>query len=215
MEIISDSTTEAWKKALKYVFEEGKDFEDNKRICREALNLTIKIKKPEHDITGPIDILNGFKKWVYPPLEEIRNIILSKNLAPVYSYIYGPRIFNYRNKINQIENFVIPLLRETKESRRAVVTLWDPEEDSNVYKKGVPGLISLDFKLRKNRLNVTAIIRSNDLFFGWPANIFQIYSLLEMLTKRLDCLSGSITIFSTSIHIFKDQFEDIKKVLES
>ncbi len=215
MEIETETTTEAWKRALKYVFENGKDFEDNNRVCREVLNLTIKIKSPEKDITGPIEILNSFKKWVYPPLEEIKNIIQSKNLAPVYSYIYGPRIFNYRNKVDQIDDFVIPLLKNTRESRRAVVTLWDPEEDASIYKKGVPGLISLDFKLRKNRLNITAVIRSNDLFFGWPANIFQIYSLQELMVKKLDCFPGSITIFSTSIHIFKDQFEDLKKVLES
>ncbi len=214
MEIIHESTLNAWRNALQYVIDEGTDYEDDNRVCREVLNLTIKIKKPEKDISTPIEILNSFKKMVYPPLDEIEDIILSKNFSPVYRFVYGPRLFNFDKTIDQINNFIIPLLEENKDSRRAVVTLWDPKNDSDIFNKSVPGLITLDFKLRKNRLNITAVIRSNDLFFGWPANVYQIYCLQEYVRKKLNCLPGSITIFSTSIHIYKDQLEDIKKILD-
>ena len=214
MEIESESTLTAWKNAMRFVIDEGTDFEDDDRICREALNLTIKIKKPEKDINKPIEILNSLKKWVFPPIDEIEDIMLSKNFSPVYRFVYGPRIFNFDDAIDQINNFVIPLLENNKDSRRAVVTLWNPKHDSDVFNKSVPGLISLDFKLRKNRLNVTAIIRSNDLFFGWPANIYQIYCLQEYVRKKLGCLSGSLTTFSTCIHVYEDQMEDVKQVLD-
>ena len=177
MEITHELTINAWKNALQYVLDEGTDYEDDGRICREVLNFSIKIKKPEKDINRPIDILNNLKKWVYPPLDEIENIMLSKNFSPVYRFAYGPRLFNYDNTVDQINNFIIPLLEENKDSKRAVVSIWDPKHDSDIFNRSVPGLITLDFKLRKNRLNVTAIIRSNDLFFGWPANVYQIFCL--------------------------------------
>ena len=213
MEIESESTLTAWKNALNLVLNEGTDFEDENRVCREVLNLSIKIKKPEKDINKPIEILNSLKKWVYPPLDEIEDIILSKKFSPVYRFVYGPRLFNFDDTVDQINNFIIPLLESNKDSRRAVVTLWNPKHDSDIFNKSVPGLISLDFKLRNNRLNVTAIIRSNDLFFGWPANVYQIYCLQEYVRKKLNCLPGSLTTFSTCIHVYKDQIEDIKQIL--
>ena len=61
MEIENESTLTAWKNALRFVIDEGTDFENDGKACREALNLTIKIKKPEKDINRPIEILNSLK----------------------------------------------------------------------------------------------------------------------------------------------------------
>lgn len=214
MEIKSETTISAWKSSLKYILESGKDFTDeNNRVCREILNLVIKVENPEKDITGAVEILNSFKKWVYPPIDEIAEVIMSRKLSPTYSFSYGPRLFNFDNTINQIDDFLIPLLKKNNFSRRGIVTLWHPTEDSKSYKREIPALISIDFKMRNKKLNVTAIVRSNDLFFGWPANIYQIFVLQEYVAKELDCKTGSLTTFSNSAHIFKDQFEDIQKVI--
>ncbi len=213
--IIEEKTTlEAWKKALKHVLNKGIDFKDeNSRICREVFNLVINIKEPEHGITKPISILNKSRIWKYPPLDEMASIMLSKKLAPEYSYSYGPRLFNFQGKINQIDDFIIPLLKNVRSSRRATAVLWDPVEDSNTLKRDIPGLILVDFKLRNNKLNTTAVIRSNDLFFGWSANIYQIFILSRYIRKELNCSQGFITTISVSAHIFEDQFGYIKKVL--
>jgi len=214
VEIKSETTISAWKSSLKYILESGKDFTDeNNRVCREILNLVIKVENPEKDITKAVEILNSFKKWVYPPLDEIAEVIMSRKLSPTYSFSYGPRLFNFNNAINQIDDFLIPLLKKNNFSRRGIVTLWHPTEDSKSYKREIPALISIDFKMRNKKLNVTAIVRSNDLFFGWPANIYQIFVLQEYVAKELNCKTGSLTTFSNSAHIFKDQFEDIQKVI--
>ncbi|PIZ54003.1 hypothetical protein COY26_00300, partial [Candidatus Woesearchaeota archaeon CG_4_10_14_0_2_um_filter_33_10] len=71
---------------------------------------------------------------------------------------------------------------------------------------------SIDFKIRKQKLNATMVVRSNDLFFGWPANLYQLFVLQDYIGKKLGCKTGSLTTFSNSAHIFKDQFEDIQQV---
>jgi len=213
VEIKSETIMGAWKSSLKYILESGKDFTDeNNRICREVLNLVIEVKNPKDDITRAVEILNSFKKWVYPPLDEIADLILSRKLSPTYSYSYGPRLFNFHNAINQIDNFLIPLLKRNSFSRRGTVLIWNPIQDSNIYKRDVPGLISIDFKIRKQKLNATMVVRSNDLFFGWPANLYQLFVLQDYIGKKLGCKTGSLTTFSNSAHIFKDQFEDIQQV---
>jgi len=206
---------EAWKQALSQILKHGIDFTDeNKRLCREVLNLSIEIDHPEIDATRPIIVLNGFQKWDYPGFDDIARTVLDSNLAPEYSYSYGPRLFSFQQKKNQINDFIIPLLKNTPDSRRAVLTLWDPLEDSNPLKRDMPGLVAIDFKLRNNRLNMTAVLRSNDMFFGWPANIYQMHVLQQYIAEKLGCRTGSITTFSTSAHIFQDQFPYIKKILK-
>jgi thymidylate synthase len=214
MEIVSGTTTDAWKVALKAILDNGDDFQDtNKRKCRELLNLLVEIRSPAADVTRPIEMLNGFNKWVYPPLDEIANIILTKKLSPVYTYSYGPSLFSFRKKINQIDDYVIPVLEKDPTSRRAVSILWDPQEDANPERKLVPSLCLIDFKLRNDRLNVFAFVRSNEMFFGWPANIYQIYTLQKYVAKKLAVKIGKLTTLSPSAHIFEDEFDAIRKVI--
>ncbi|MBU3942214.1 MAG: hypothetical protein KKF74_04855 [Nanoarchaeota archaeon] len=214
MEVKSETIKDAWKSSLKYILKSGEDFTDeNNRVCREVLNLIIEVNNPGEDITVAIDVLNRFKKWVYPPLDEIGDLILSRKLSPTYSYSYGPRLFNFQNTINQIDDFIIPLLKRNSFSRRGIVLVWNTIQDSNIYRRDVPGLISIYFKIRKKKLNATMVVRSNDIFFGWPANLYQIFVLQDYIAKKLGCQIGSLTTFSNSAHIFKDQFEDIQQVI--
>jgi len=225
MEVKDKTASKVWKKALKYILSKGKDFTDKEeRVCREILNMTLVIEDPTKDITGPIKILNSFKKWIYPPLEELAKFMLSKKDMPGYYYTYGSRAFNFgsgshnldkkdQNQINQIEEFVIPLLKKDPTSRRATVLFYNPLKDSNLYKKEVPGMILANFKIKDKKLYVTAVIRSNDLFYGWPTSIYQIYILQDYIREKLNLDIGSITTFSVSAHIFEDQFDDIKKII--
>ncbi len=212
--ITGKTTLDVWKQTLKFVFEKGKDFTDEDgRLCREVLNLLIRVEEPYKDTTDPIDILNRFKTWKYPPLNEIESVILKNKLAIDYEYSYGPRLFNFNKKVNQIEDFVIPLLSADRTSRRGSVSLWDPNEDCSLVKKNIPSLMVIDFKLRNNKLNMTAVIRSNDMFFGWPANVYQLFVLQSYIAKKLKCEVGSLDTFSNSAHIFEDQFKYIQEIL--
>jgi thymidylate synthase len=213
--MISEETAmEVWKKALTYILEEGEDFIDqNNRMSKQALNLTMEIKRPDIKITEPIELLNSFKTWKYPKLDEIANIMLSSKLSLDYAYSYGPRLFNYQGVKNQIDDYIIPLLRKNPNTRRAIAVLWDPSSDTDMIKSEVPGLIYLDFKIVNNKLNMTGTIRSNDIFFGWPANIYQLFVMQNYVRKKLDVDIGSLTVFSVSAHIFKEEFEIIKKII--
>ncbi len=214
----SDSTLELWRESLKLIMENGRDFNDeDERVCKEVFNLVLKLEPDPKDIKEPIKKLNEFEKWIYPSLDEIKSNILSKDASIGYEYSYGNRIFAFpgkSSKKDQINDFIVPLLEENKNSRRAVITVWNPLMDGDIFKKEVPGVVSIDFKLRFGELNVTEIIRSNDIFYGWPANIYQVYCLQNFVAKKLGVEPGFLTTISTSAHIFEDQEKYIRKVLD-
>lgn len=216
-EIVADRTFKVWKRALSSVLDNGTKYEDQEnRTCIESMNLSLKIRKPEEDIKEPIKRLNKFERWIYPSLEEIKDFILSKGSSMGYEYSYGERIFSYHvgeQKKDQINDFIVPLLKNSEKSRRAVITLWNPLKDANIFKKEIPGTILIDFKVRNNMLHTTEMIRSNDLFYGWPANIFQCFKLQELVADKLNVSIGSLSSFSTSAHIFSEQKKYIDRVL--
>jgi len=215
MEFKGKDASKVWKDVLKYVMENGREFVDKKnKRCREVLNIVSSIEDCS-TIMKPMEILNSFNKWVYPPIEEIKNSILGKKDIPGYYYNYGARAFNFDGKgLNQIDDYLIPLLKSDSSTRRGVVMFYGAEKDTLPLKKETPAVIMADFNIRDGKLHTTTVIRSNDLFFGWPSNIIQTFFLADYVSKELNVPLGSLNTVSISAHIFENQFEDIKKVLE-
>lgn len=212
--IITEKTCiESWKKALKAILDEGVDFMDtDKRQCRELLNLVINIEQPEKDYDKIIDELKKFE-WTYPSVEELASIILNKENLAMYEYSYGPRIFNFLGNKDQVNDFIIPLLKNDPNSRRAVISLFNPQTDSEVLNKNVPSLMFIQYKIRDGKLNCTFLIRSNDLFIGWPGNVYQIYLLQKHVAEKLGLKTGMLSTISCSAHAFHEHFENVNEVL--
>ena len=213
MEIRAKTALEVWRKILDKVVEEGGEFEDRKdRLCKEYLNLVAVIETPE-GILRPIEILNKFNKWLYPSPEQIKASILGKdpNVSEYY-YNYGQRAFDFKG-MDQINDYIIPLLRKNPTSKRAVVIIGDPLKDAFIKRKEIPGLSMMNFNIRDGKIHATMVIRSNDMFYGWPGNVAQAYYIAEYLSKELNYPIGTITTVSVSAHIFGNQFQDIYKVI--
>ena len=214
MEINEKTVMAAWKKSLKYLLDYGQDFKDkDNRICREVLDFTVAIENPEHDCEKPMDMIQEFE-WIYPSKEELSSIMLNKEESASYEYSYGPRIFNYVNVKDQINDFIIPLLEKDSTTRRAIISLFNPVTDSNVLSKNIPSLLCIYFKIKNNSLHLTCFIRSNDFFIGWPGNIYQIFTLQKYVADKLNMKTGGLTTISCSGHIFQEHFEMIKKIIE-
>ena len=212
MNINEKNCVDAWKKALKYILDEGTDFTDlDDRQCRETLNLMVNIENPEKDYEKLIEIMKQFE-WIYPTSEELSTIIFNKEDLAIYEYSYGPRIFNFAGKKDQINDFVIPLLKNDPNSRRAIISLFNPYTDSDILNKNIPSLMYVYFKIRDNILHCTCFIRSNDFFIGWPGNIYQIYLLQKYVADKVNIKTGSLSTMSCSAHVFHEHFDHIKKM---
>ena len=78
---------------------------------------------------------------------------------------YGYLIM-HRHGFDQLEK-VIDILTADPNSRRAKININFPNENVNTT-KDEPCTMSLHFMIRKNKLDCTAIMRSNDVWFGFP-----------------------------------------------
>ncbi|MBD3208860.1 hypothetical protein GF367_00380 [Candidatus Woesearchaeota archaeon] len=215
MNITKPTALDAWKSALHHIMNKGSDFQDHDgRTCREVLNLSVTIQHPDVGIEDPIDTIRKINKWIYPSKDELVNIIFNQYDLPVYDYTYGSRIFGYQEVFDQINDYIIPLLKQHPNSRRATVITIDPIKDLKLSNRNVPGLVSLHCKVDDGKLLLTAVIRSNDYFIGWPANIHQLAALQQYLAEALELRVGELMTYSISAHVFKEYEEDIQQVLD-
>lgn len=213
MEIFGETVQNVWRNAVEKILKHGIRFmDDNRGDCFQLSNLMVTIQKPS-SIADAVRTLQRYKRWIYPSEEELVNIILNKEANAFYDYLYGQRIFDYRHTVNQIDEYVIPLLRKNPNSRRANVSLFNPEKDMRIGKRNYPGIAFISFKIIEKRLCVTTIIRTSDFFIGWPSNLFQISKLQEYVAHTLAVPPGTITTLSLSAHLHLDNIEDIKNVL--
>lgn len=212
-EIKAKSTVDAWKMGLRHIIDNGTDHSDGRRSFRQFLNLNVEILKPHEDILIPIKKLSDSNKWVYPDVEEIRSIILAKKRNPSYGFTYGQRIFHFNDETDQVNSYLVPLLKKDKYTRKGVISLWNPSVDACQESQDKPGLVFCMFKVVDNALRVTAVIRDNDYFVGLPANLYQVSVLQDYVAESINVDRGPILIYSLTAHVYKENFEDLNQIV--
>jgi len=207
-----------WKKVLEHVQKNCHSYKDSRgRNCLEVQNIKVTINNPREGVTAPIESLQGIPEWCYPSLQEIAEAMVNRTtqeeLGGQLVYSYASRLFNDGVTNNQIDDFIIPLLKKDPSSRRAYTSLFMVGLDTKIDAQHVPGMVGMHFTVREGKLNVVGMLRSNDLFIGWPANIYHLFVILEYVSARLGVDIGTITTFSTSAHIFEEHLKYIRELM--
>lgn len=126
---------------------------------------------------------------------------------------YGPRIRNW-NGIDQLSE-VVRILRADPLSRRAVISIYDPDRDF-VESLDVPCNNWLHFLLRDGKLHLHVAARSTDIWWGFSGiNAFEWTLLLEMMSRWLDYEPGRLVFFSSSMHLYERHFDRAESVVNA
>jgi len=172
-------------------------------------------------------------------------LLVDKEGRPDFSYLYSNLIFDYpegtpfkvydKNKkviridwpygngkgdgTNQID-YVVRKLIETPTTRRAVVSLFEPNGHEQMDEP--PCLAHLMFMIRNGRLNMHALFRSNDILSAWGSNAYALMQLQEMVKEQINNVNeeklgmGWMETTSLSAHIYfkrdSNQLDEFKKL---
>ena len=120
-------------------------------------------------------------------------------------------IIQYKHGFNQIKK-VIELLRKDPTSRRALININTPNKNV-IETKDEPCTIALQFLIRNNKLNCTAMMRSNDIWFGFPYDVAFFTELQKYIANQLNIDCGEYTHFATSLHAYEKDYNHINEVI--
>lgn len=113
---------------------------------------------------------------------------------------YGPRMRRWGGRIDQLDQ-VRRLLARDPESRQGVIQLFDPERDTRGH-RDVPCTLGYRFFLRSGRLHMHTTMRSQDLWLGFPYDVFAATLLQELLAGWLGVELGEYRHHVDSLHLY-------------
>lgn len=104
--------------------------------------------------------------------------------------------------------FVINELKNNEESRRAVITIYDGKENKD-HKFDTPCTLDIVFSISFNKLNMTVLMRSNDLWFGFCNDQYCFSKLQELVALKLEKEVGWYYHFANNLHLYEKHYEKL------
>lgn len=186
-------------------------------VCGEVLNAVTVITDPTQNIIKspirhlPMRYAVGELLWYLSGSNRLDAISkyssawqsLSDNGYTVNS-AYGYRIKSQFG-FDQWE-YVKGLLKKDHNTRQAVIHIKDANDEPT---KDTPCTVSLQFLLRDNKLNLTVYMRSNDIWLGFPYDVFSFTCMQILMCNELNMECdpfielGEYTHIAGSLHLYK------------
>jgi len=123
---------------------------------------------------------------------------------------YGPRLRHWslqHGDVDQLEN-CLQRLKNDMYTRQASIVILDPAIDFTVKTKDVPCNNYLQFLYREGKLDLLTYVRSNDMFLGFPYDVFEWTMLQEIFACSLNVELGEYHHIVGSLHLYE---QDLKK----
>jgi thymidylate synthase len=128
-------------------------------------------------------------------------------LGPVYGHQWRSWPAPDGRQIDQITQ-VINQIRQKPDSRRHIVSAWNPAE---VDKMALPPCHALfQFYVANGKLSCQLYQRSADFFLGVPFNIASYALLLHMFAQQCDLLPGEFVWTGGDTHLYTNHLEQAK-----
>jgi len=212
---------------LEKLFAEGELIKPRELQTLEICNVNLCLTNPRNRNT-----YNKVRKWKLPLAigEFAWHLSGSNNLNFITHYAkqwknfsndgeiisnscYGYRIFGKDNQGNSQWENLKKLLRQDPFSRRAVLDIYKSDNGKDYFTKDIACVSTAQFLIRHNRLDLIVTMRSNDLIWGLPYDIYLFTMLQELLSIELNVELGYYYHNVGSMHIYERHFKLAKEML--
>lgn len=197
-------------------------------VFGERRKNTVRLKNVSFTILNPLDnlITDKSRKWSkrYADRElewyksENRSVEEIKKYAPIWDSMHnGDNIVNSNygyqlNRNGQLDRIVNTLTTD-KNSRQAWVTIYDGKEWEE-HSKDTPCTLNLGFDISNtNKLDMTVLMRSNDLWYGFCNDQYCFSNYQKEIADSLELEVGVYHHFASDLHLYDDQVEIVKQEL--
>lgn len=109
----------------------------------------------------------------------------------------------YGTRIGMQVGHQIRKMTEDPNTRQAVITLWDPWRDNVDGKKDYPCTIAMQFSISDGIIDMNTIMRSNDVWLGFPYDVFQFTQLQASIARAMGTESGLYRHTALSMHLYQ------------
>ena len=102
--------------------------------------------------------------------------------------------------------FVKTLLTKDPNTRQAVIHIKEADRNPS---KDVNCTVCLQFFIRDDMLHLTTYMRSNDLWMGFPYDVFQFMNMQVLMSMELGVSLGTYTHIAGSLHLYERDYRRV------
>lgn len=222
MYLAADSLDDLLFKVYKQILARGTAIKPSKGDARETSGMLLKLSAPRVRLSrsesrGLLFSCLGELLWILAGsnrLDFIQHYIpsydeFSDDKKTIYG-AYGPRLFG-KTPNDQVAR-VIQLLKDKRDSRQAVLQLFD-RTDTLESHKDVPCTCTLQFMVRDSRLHMLTSMRSNDAWLGLPHDVFTFTMLQELVARSVGIELGEYKHAVGSLHLYDEHHDKALRFL--
>lgn len=207
---------EVYDRLLFGLLEEGKEVSPRGMLTKELMQETFCIEDPNSSLI----YIPGRNFSLVHAIHESFLIFCDDNHVKVAGYfnknivqfsddgktLYG----SYGHRIATKMQGVLEKLKEDHDTRQALLTIHCVD-DSIVKTKDPPCTITLQFTIRDEKLNMHVYMRSNDIVWGTPYDVFVFTTIQKVFAYTLGIPVGKYYHTATSLHMYERDFERCHK----
>jgi thymidylate synthase len=133
--------------------------------------------------------------------------------APQFAHFLDNGRFHgaYGRRVHGQVHAVLQKLTEDRDTRQAVITIWDPALDNLRGKHDYPCTVTMGFEQVDDDLNLRVLMRSNDAVLGLPYDVFAFSQLQCTLAHALSLRPGTYTHETWSLHLYDTDRDSVER----
>ncbi len=109
-------------------------------------------------------------------------------------------------------DYVIELLKDNPETRQAAISIYDGKEHPD-YKTDTPCTYAVQFTVLNHKLNMSVVMRSNDLWYGFCNDQYQFSNLQMLVANETGYDVGTYYHFAHNLHLYNDKLPFTKEMM--
>ena len=114
--------------------------------------------------------------------------------------------YGWQWKRNDQIDYVVDLLKHQPDTRQAAISIYDCKEH-DTFTFDTPCTYAVQFTILDNKLNMSVVMRSNDLWYGFCNDQYQFSKLQHYICNRLsiDIEIGTYFHYAHNLHLYNDK----------
>lgn len=207
-------------KVLTDLSEKGKSYAPRGQQIKELTNYMIDVNYPFASVKDrklPLKYIKREYQWYLARIPNDDRITkyatmwkMLKQPDGTFASNYGQYMFSKQGGFQ----WVVDTLRRDPDSRQAIIPF---AHKGNLYKNNPDQICTLGivFNIRDNKLNMTVMMRSNDIFKGATVDWVCFTWFWEMIASELKIKTGTYIHFANSMHIYETDYSKMISILEN
>jgi len=205
------TVTEAFETMYDKILEKGVDVQGTKAIYNQMFTILDTSKPIVETPWRKFSIKYAKEEWDWYLSGDRSGERMAKIANIWYNHMdergYVNSNYGYQWMRNNQLKYVIDLLKKDRYTRQAFITIHDAKENDQ-YKFDTPCTLSIGFHFTpdSDKLNMTVIMRSNDLVYGFCNDAYCFIKLQQIVCESLNCKAGQYIHYAHNLHIYKRHF---------